>query len=41
MALKSVNYAIRFSGTVNPSPPAVSGMASEVPYLPARSVCWV
>jgi hypothetical protein len=25
----SVNYAIRFSGPVTPSPPAVSGMASD------------
>ena len=31
-----VNYAIRSSGPVTPSPPAVTGMASEVPYLPAR-----
>src|SRR5271154_307947 len=27
-----VNYAIRSSGPVTPSPPAVTGMASEVPY---------
>jgi hypothetical protein len=31
-----VNYAIRFSGPVTPSPPAAPGMASETPNLPAR-----
>jgi hypothetical protein len=31
-----VNYAIRFSGPVTPSPPAAPGMASEAPNLPTR-----
>src|SRR2546423_1701554 len=31
-----VNYAFRSSGPVTTSPPAVSGMVSESPHLPAR-----
>jgi hypothetical protein len=34
-----VNYAIRFSGPVTPSPPAVVGMVLESFNLPAPVLC--